>query len=228
MAARKGVDLEELVRAYFALQGFFTLRSILLRYEDEEVTDIDVWAYGRQSARTRTRTLVDVKDKRSPKAFERILWARGMQLALGCDRAVVATTEGNPKIVRFAQQQNIALLRKGFLERLRDKIHISDRLTLEQFLDNIRSYPDHKQDGDWIRRLSDAKSALISLQGYHAFNKAMAEFRFFADRAQTRPRHKEQAIRGAYFTAALGCVALDAALERVLYEDATSSKPFFQ
>src|SRR3546814_21157467 len=92
MAARKGANLEELVRAYLARQGFFALRSVSLRFEDEEVTDIDVWSYGRQSASIRTRTLIDVKGKRSPKAFERILWARGMQLAPGGARALVATT----------------------------------------------------------------------------------------------------------------------------------------
>jgi hypothetical protein len=222
MAVRKGADLEELVRAYFARQGFFALRSVSLRFEDEEVTDIDVWSYGRQSASIRTRTLVDVKDKRSPKAFERILWARGMQLALGCDRAIVATTDGTQKVMRFAQQQKVALLSKQFLDRLQNKLDLSDRLTLEQFHDNIRKYPDHKQDGDWIRQIADAKSAVISLQGYPAFNKSMAAFRFFADRAQTRPQHKEQALRCAYFAAALACIALDAALEQVLYEESSS------
>jgi hypothetical protein len=194
MAARKGADLEELVRMYFARQGFFALRSISLRFEDEEVTDIDVWSYGRQSASIRTRTLVDVKDKRSPKAFERILWARGMQLALRCDRAIVATTDSTQKVIRFAQQQKVALLSKQFLDRLQNKLDISERLTLERFHDNIRKYPDRKHDGDWIRQIADAKSAVISLQGYPAFNKSMAVFRFFVDRAQTRPQHKEQVL----------------------------------
>jgi hypothetical protein len=217
--ARTGAGLEELVRAYFARQGFFALRGVSYRFEDEEVTDIDAWLYGRQSASVRTRTIVDIKDKRSPKAFERILWARGMQLALGCDRAIVATTDAGPKIVRFAHQQKVALLTKDFLNRLQSKLDTSDRMTLEQFIDNIRTYKDHKQDGDWLRRISDAKSALISVQSYPAFNKAIAAFRFFAERAQTRPHHKEQALRGAYLTAALACIALDTALERVVYED---------
>lgn len=222
MAVSKGANLEELVRAYFARQGFFALRSVSLRFEDEEVTDIDGWFYGRQSASIRTRTLIDVKDKRSPKAFERILWARGMQLALGCDRAIVATTDSTQKVARFAQQQNVALLSKQFLDRLQNKLDLSERLTLEQFHDNIRKYPDHKQDGDWIRQIADAKSALISLQGYPAFNKSMAAFRFFADRAQTRPQHKEQALRCSYFVASLACIALDRALEQVLYEETAS------
>jgi hypothetical protein len=42
------------------------------------------------------------------------------------------------------------------------------------------------------------------------------------ERAQTRPQHKEQAIRAAYLAAALACIALDAALEHVLYEDSAS------
>ncbi|MGB9368667.1 MAG: hypothetical protein WCE79_21910 [Xanthobacteraceae bacterium] len=217
--ARTGADLEELVRAYFARQGFFALRSVAYRFEDEDVTDIDAWLYGRPSASIRTRTIVDIKDKKSPKAFERILWARGMQLALGCDRAIVATTDGGSKIVAFAHQQKVSLLSKDFLARLQSKLDTSERMTLEQFMDNIRIYKDHKQDGDWIKRIADAKSALISLQGYPAFNKAIAAFSFFAERAQTRPHNKEQALRGAYLTAALACVALDSALERIVYED---------
>jgi hypothetical protein len=48
---------------------------------------------------------------------------------------------------------------------------------------------------------------------------AIATFSFFAECAQTRPHNKEQALRGAYLTAALACVALDSALERIVYED---------
>jgi hypothetical protein len=220
--AQKGAGLEELVRAYFARQGFFALRGVFYRFEEEEVTDIDVWLYGRQSASVRTRSVVDVKDKRSPKAFERILWARGMQLALGCDRAIVATTDGGAKIIRFAHQQKVALLTKDFLGRLQNKLEAGDRLSSEQFIDNIKGYKDHKHDGDWLKQISDAKSAVVSLPGYPAFNKAIRSFRFFAERAQTRPQHKEQALRGAYLSAALACIALDTALERVVYEDQTS------
>lgn len=221
MTGKKGADLEELVRAYFSRQGFFTIRSVSLHFEDEEVTEIDVWSYGRQSASIRTRTLIDVKDKRSPKAFERILWARGMQLALGCDRAVVATTDNSQKVVRFAQQQKVGLLSKQFLDRLQSKMDISDRLTLEEFLGEIRKYPHFKHDGDWIRKISDAKSAVISLSGYRAFNRCTGIFSFFAERVQTRHQHREQALRCAYFVAALSCVALDVALEQVLYEESS-------
>lgn len=218
----KGAGLEELVRSYFALQGFFALRGVSLNFEDEQVTDIDVWLYGRQSASVRTRVIVDVKDKRSPKAFERILWTRGMQLALGCDRAIVATTDSSPKVARFAHQQKVALLSKQFLQKLEKRINVNERLTAEQFSEVIRKYTDQKQDGDWVGRIADAKSAVISVHGYPAFNSCMATFGFFAERAETRPQHREQAVRCAYLAAALGCVALDTAISQVVYEDATT------
>ena len=101
-----------------------------------------------------------------------------MQQALGCDRAVVATTELNAKISKFALQQKVALLTKEFLNRLQNRLDTTNRLTLEQFFGNFQSYKEHKQDSDWLRRISDAKSALISLQDYPAFNKAIAEFIF--------------------------------------------------
>lgn len=217
--ARTGAGLEELVRAYFARQGFFALRGVSFRFDDEEVTDLDAWLYGKQSASLRTRTIVDIKDKRSPKAFERILWARGMQLALGCDRAIVATTDGGSKIEKFAHQQKVGLLTKQFLERLQSRLGTGERMTLDEFVESIRAYKDHKQDGDWLKRISDAKSALVSLQGFPAFNKAISAFAFFAERSLTRPQFKAQALRGAYMSAALACIALDAAFERIVYED---------
>ena len=218
MSQRKGPRLEEVVRAYFARQGFFALRGVDLTFDGDKVTDIDVWLYGRLSASIRTRTIVDVKDKRSPKAFERILWTRGMQLALGCDRAVVATTYNNLKAKRFAREQGVALLHKEFLDRLRSRIDTSNRMSEEQFVELIGAYKEHKLDGDWLRTIADVKSAVISLAGYPAFNKAMTAFRFFSERALTRSQHREQAIRSAYVSAAIACIAMDSALERSLYE----------
>ena len=219
MAQPKGAGLEELARAYFARQGFIAVRSVSIQFEDEEVTDVDVWLYGRQGAGTRTRGLVDVKDKKSPKAFERVLWVRGMQLALGCDRAFVATTDASPKVTRFAQQQKVALLPALYLRRPVE--NQPDRLSLEELIANIQQFSSHKQDGDWLKQIANAKSAVVSLPPYPAFNKAISAFRFFAERAATRPQHREQALRGAYFAASLACMALDAASERLAFEEKT-------
>lgn len=220
MALAKGAGLEELARAYFARQGFVAIRSVSIQFEEEEVTDADVWLYGRQGGGVRTRALVDVKDKKSPKAFERIMWARGMQLALGCDRAVVTTTDNNAKVTRFAQQQKVALLTAAFLRHWAggDDV-LKDRLSLEELIASIQTYAGQKQDGDWLKQIAVAKSAVVSLAPYPAFNKAISSFRFFAERAATRPQHREQALRGAFLSAALACMALDAALEKLAFEE---------
>lgn len=222
MAPPKGAGMEEIVRMYFARQGFLAVRSVPIRFEDEDVTDVDVWLYGRQGAGARTRAIVDVKDKRSPRAFERILWTRGMQLALGCDRAIVATTDNSPKASRFAHQQKVVLLPADGLRRSKPDGEALDRLTMEEFVESIQRYPNQKQDGDWIRRIADAKSALVSLPPFQAFNKTMSSFRFFAERCASRPQHREQALRGAFLCAALACVALDSALERLFFESPKS------
>lgn len=219
MALGKGPALEELVREYFARQGYFALRSVPFRVDDEDVTDLDVWLYSRQAASARIRGVVDVKNKKSPKAFERVLWVKGVQEVLKCDRAIIATTDANPALIRFAQAQKIAVLPKSFLDRLSQKLEVDGRLTLEQYVSLVQSYPDQKQDGDWLRVLRDAKSAIASLGGFPAFNKTMFAFRFFAERAEVRLQHRDVAVRCALLTAGLACIALDAALERFVFEE---------
>jgi len=218
-ALAKGAGLEELARAYFSRQGFFALRSVSILFEDDEVTDADVWLYGRQGLGFRTRTVVDVKDKKSPKAFERILWARGMQLATNCDRAVVVTTDTASKVARFATQQKVSLVTAAFLRHWAGTNDpLEDRLSLEEFTASIQSFSGHKHDGDWLKQIAAAKTATVCLSPFPAFNAALSSFRFFADRAATRPLHREQALRCAYLSAALACVALDAALEKMSFE----------
>jgi hypothetical protein len=221
--SQKGPLLEEIVREYFSKQGFYALRGAKVQFEGEEVTDIDVWLYGRQSAGVRTRIIVDAKNRKTPKAFERILWTRGLQLAMGCDRAIVATTDGSPKATKFAQAQKVALLSTKFLAKLEKRLTATeaDRISTEDFTKLILSYPNQKEDGDWVRRIAEAKSALVSLPGYPAFNAAIASFKFFAERAETRPQHREQAVRCAFFAASLACVALDSALGTVVYDEAS-------
>lgn len=214
----KGAGLEELARAFFARQGFVAIRSVWIQFEDEDVTDIDVWLYGQQGGTLRTRALVDVKDKKSPKAFERVIWTRGMQLALGCDRAFVTTTDNSQKVVRFAHQQKVSLLTAAYLRHWVGADVLKDRLSLEELHGTIKLFPGFKQDGDWIRQIETAKSALVSLSPYPAFNRAMSSFRFFAERAATRPQHREQALRGAYLSASYACLALDSAMERLAFE----------
>ncbi|MGJ4902006.1 hypothetical protein ACQR0V_10580 [Bradyrhizobium sp. HKCCYLS2058] len=217
--ATKGPLLEEIVRDYFARQGFFALRGVPLRFDGTDVTDVDIWLYARQSASIRTRVVVDVKNKRQPRALERVLWTKGLQAILGADRAIVVTTDNNPQIAKFGQQHKVVVLTKSFLDRLQKTLSLQDRITSEELLGKLREYEAQKADGDWVRYLEETKSGLISLPGFPAFNRAAASFAFFAQRIESRPHFAEQALRCALLCAAIGCIALDAALERFVFDE---------
>lgn len=220
MAAKKGAGLEEVARSYFQRQGYFALRSVPYRFDGEDVTDIDVWLYGRQAASGRVRVVVDAKDKRSPKSLERILWTKGIQATTGADRAIVVTTDSNPRVVRFARENRVSIVTKSFLEtfagseRGRD-----DRLSLEAFSDLVRQNKSQKEDDDWLGLVESTKASLLSNPGFPAFNQAMAAFRIFAHKIETRPLYREQALRCLFLVAGVACAALDMALERVLFDD---------
>ena len=217
----KGAKLEEMVRAYFDEPGSFAVRGAAYKYEGTKITDVDVWVYRRSATGIRTRCIVDIKDRRSPKTYERILWVRGMQLALNCDQAFVATTNASRLVTAFARRHGVVVLPKVFLasRRVDDR---DERLALEDFAQNMAAYQEHKLDGDWVKRIYDSKAALISLSGYRAFNKALVEFRFFGERASTRQYQQEQVTRGLYMMAAVACIALDSALVDVVYADERS------
>lgn len=220
MAPKKGAALEEIARAYFQRQGYFALRSVPYRFEGEDVTDIDVWLYGRQAASGRIRAVVDAKDKRSPKALERVLWTKGLQATTGSDRAIVVTTDNNPKVNRFARDNKVSVVTKAFLDDFARSEHgQSNRLSLEGFYDHIKTNPAHKEDGDWISQLENLKAALVSSPGFPAFNSAMSAFKFFGQRLETRALYKDQALRCCYMAAAIACASLDAALERVFFDE---------
>src|SRR3546814_19222192 len=98
-----------------------------------------------------------------------------MQLAIGCDRALVATTETDPRIARFARDQKVALISRAFLSRIDGSDESLQRLSKEEFYAEIKRYPAAKQDGDWIKIVEGVRSSLISTNGFAAFNHAMKE-----------------------------------------------------
>jgi hypothetical protein len=87
----KGARAEETLRNYFLSMGYFVVRGCKFRYRGFDVTDVDLWLYGRSSALLRERINVDIKNKKTPQALERIFWAKGLQSVLGLDACVVAT-----------------------------------------------------------------------------------------------------------------------------------------
>ena len=66
----RGVALEELLRSYFLRAGFFVMRGVPFRLNDENLTDIDLWLYERPTGTGRRIQICDIKYKQQPKAVE--------------------------------------------------------------------------------------------------------------------------------------------------------------
>ena len=215
----KGPMLEEVVRTYFAEQGYFALRSVAYLHAGQQVTDIDVWIYRRHTTGIRTKGIVDVKNKRSPKAFERILWTRGLQLALNYDHALVATASNNPLVNAFAHGHGVDVISRQYLMPWKGRYERSGRISHDELVKRMATYEGHKQDGDWIRRIYESKAALVSGTSFRSFNKVIGSFGFFAERVSTRRYQRELVLRGLHLTAAVACIALDSALFQLAYSD---------
>ncbi|WP_206206140.1 hypothetical protein, partial [Pseudomonas viridiflava] len=66
----KGPAAEEAIRNYFLSIGYFVVRGCAFKYNQFDVTDIDLFLYGKSSAFSRERLNADIKNKKTPQALE--------------------------------------------------------------------------------------------------------------------------------------------------------------
>jgi hypothetical protein len=114
----KGGVAEEALREYFKGLGSFVLRGIPVKEGSETVTDIDLWVYTRASPLSRHVTIVDIKNKKRGKAFERAVWLKGLQAAVGADDAVIATQGARDSAFKFASRLQIKVLSSGVFDAI--------------------------------------------------------------------------------------------------------------
>ena len=213
-SGQKGPALEELLKAYFWLAGYFVVRGVPYRFEDEDVTDIDLWLYERPGASTRRRLIVDVKNKRSPKVSERIIWTRGLQVALGVDNAIVATTDRRLSSRQLAKNMGVILLDGEATSKLAgsDQLQSSDQIPFDALLASVKAVDQLRRSRELRDTFDGARASLVSGFGVFSLNKNLRANGFFGDQAilaQPESPQAELAIRLFYFTAALVAISLD-------------------
>jgi hypothetical protein len=211
-----GGKAEEAVRSFFLRSGYFAARGIKFRIENEEVTDLDLWAYGVGSPTHRERVVVDCKYKSKPQAFERVIWVEGMRRATWTEHAVVATTDGRESVRVLAARMQIRLIGPEMLTHLIAQNADSQRLSDEE-LSSIVLHKDDKLFGRIKERLESSKSLLLRLD-FDSVNSHFADLRYYAEES-TRVQQPSALIRLFYLSASFLLISLDFALREAAFVD---------
>lgn len=114
----KGARLELLAAAYFQSHGYFVRRGVHLSVAagTKEATDIDILAIRFTLPLSEERLVADCKERKKPKPFERILWARGLATFAGADRCVVVIPAAPWQAREFGSQADVHLLDRHQIE----------------------------------------------------------------------------------------------------------------
>ncbi|MER9216922.1 hypothetical protein NKI54_33935 [Mesorhizobium sp. M0663] len=210
----KGLKTEELIRAYFLRAGFFVMRGIKLRHDGIELTDIDMWVYERSATLARRRTIIDIKDKKTPQAAERLFFVKGVASVIAVEGAGVATTDNRPMLRELARKHGVLWIDGADLQRLKDSDALSglNRMTEEEFISEIADI-DNARNGRVFRdKIDEVKSAVADRFGPSCANTALEGFQLFA-REVVNAHPASAAARGAgrlsYLSAAIAAAAFD-------------------
>jgi len=216
----KGFEMEEQLRSYFMQSGYFVVRGVPFVYEGFDVTDIDIWLYSRESSLTRSITIVDVKNKKTPQAIERIFWAKGLAKAIKADKVIVATTDKRKEVKDFGSDLDVLVLDGSFLSKLnKSEGFLNSRLSDEEFISEIEKYSLGKLDGDWKGQIVKCKSLLSKEIGFDECNRWLEVSRFFAEQILTKPSQLELALRCFYYSLSLFCIGVDFILKELSFLD---------
>lgn len=208
--ADKGGIMEEVLRQYFLDQGYYVVRGARYVFTGIEITDVDLWLYQRTSSFSRQRFNVDIKNKRTPQALERILWARGIKESLRLDGVLVATTDSRALLRDFGERNGVTILDGILLSKLKKRYSgCSQRLFEEEFLSLISGEAKDRLSTDWIDRLDHAKSRVLTQLDFDGCNALIDHLFYFAEQMQTAPVRAITACRCFYLILSLTMITLD-------------------
>lgn len=216
----KGFEMEEQLRSYFMQSGYFVVRGVPFVYKGFDVTDIDLWLYSRESSLTRNITIVDVKNKKTPQAIERIFWAKGLAKAVSANNVIVATTDKRKEVRDFGSDLDVLVLDGIFLSKLsKSEGFLTNRLSDEEFIEEIDKYGLEKLDGDWKGQMLRCKSLLASGITFDTCNQWLEVSRFFAEQIMTKPSQVDVALRCFYYSLSLFSIGVDFMLKELSFLD---------
>jgi len=225
--SEKGASTEEMLATYFRTLGYFVVRGVKVYFKNQPVTDIDLWMYARPSLISKEIVIVDIKNKKNPQACERMLWTKGLQLAVGANRAIVATTESNKDILEFSKKVSVDVIGGSVLKEIKEKKLQEDRITEEEFQELLKNSTFGKIDGDWRGRIEKCKVLLSNTISFSTINYWMEEAKYFANQIISRPKVETIATRCLFIIISYICVGIDSISKEVIHQDKKNKYEFF-
>jgi len=226
----KGGTAEEIIRSYFLDMSAYVVRGIKLQYKDFEVTDVDIWVYLRPSPFQRSRFNIDIKNKKTPQAAERIFWAKGLQSILGLDDCIVATTDKRQHIKEFGRMYGVTVFDGNFLESIKEKYTTEiTRLSEEEFSNLIHPQKDDKSRSEWLQKITISKSRLLSKLDFDGCNSWLIDCGFFLEKYRTTNNEAaEISCRCLYLVISYFLVGLDFTSQRFILENSKSRESILE
>lgn len=215
----KGELMEELVRNYFLNAGYFVVRGARMKFESNDLTDIDLFLYGRSSSILRERINVDIKNKKTPQAFERIVWANGIMKILGFDACIVATTDNRNVVHAFAQKHATTVLDGTFLQKLRVKEAGNERLSEDALMLELIHFKSYKNFNNktWAQIYDSQKSRLLTELDFSGFHASAHTLNYFIDKTVADVQKRDVAIRMTYITISHLLIIMDFILKDIAF-----------
>lgn len=155
-----------------------------------------------------------MKNRKSPKAAERVIWATGLKQALVVDDAIVATTDKRVSIYKLAKSLGVTLLDGDSIYRIKNVDVLQNRARIDSFtIDKwVKDVDESRHSTDWRRAYFDARSSLLLGFGILSANRFLKSFSFFAEQAlwsADSSEHAVVALRLVYICSALAAISLD-------------------
>ena len=213
---KKGYQMEENLRNYFLEMGYFVVRGVKYNFKDTEGTDIDLFLYNRPTILSRERINVDIKNKKTPQAMERIFVAKGLQSILGFDKCIVATKDNRDTIKEFANILDVIILDGFLLNKISSRIN-RDRFTEEELFEEISKDSLGKLSGDWRAIIENMKSSLLDKFDYSGCINSLECTKYFIEQCITNPKRKEISCRCSFLLISFFLIKLDFILKDVAF-----------
>lgn len=205
----KGVTAEEALRNYFRNTGYFVVRGIPLNYKGFDITDVDLWLYAKATSLTSERICVDVKNRRTPQAMERVLWTKGLKEILRVDRAIVVTSDNRPETRSFGIAHNVGILQGDFLQNVIATFPSLERITEEELFSLLKARCVIDHQVEWRNKYRLIKAKLLDNLNFDGCNSFLQTTKLLLDEYIATSKSSEISIRLLYIAIAYFLICLD-------------------